>query len=100
MTKRDYIWVAIKVFGLYLLVEAIAALPVALSSGIYLISQPGLGMPNTTDLDHIARTLHLNMWTQCLSSLVRVIICGAFGIYFMKNGAWLLKLICPPDSEN
>jgi hypothetical protein len=100
MTKRDYIWVAIKIFGLYLLVEAIIALPLMLSSGIYLLNQPDVSSSNPTDLDRVSRTVHLSMLTQLFNSLFRVIICGAFGIYFVKSGDWFLKLICPPNSEN
>jgi formate hydrogenlyase subunit 3/multisubunit Na+/H+ antiporter MnhD subunit len=95
MTKRDYIWVAIKVFGLYLLVEAIAALPLLLSSAIFIYQDVG-----TFSATDISRTLHSAQWNQFFNSLFRVIICGAFGIYFIKSGAWLLKIICPPDSDN
>jgi hypothetical protein len=98
MTKRDYIWVAIKVFGLYLLVAAIVALPLLLSSAIFICQD--VGTFSATDIDRISRTLHSAQWNQFFNSLFRVVICGAFGIYFIKSGAWLLKIICPPDSDN
>jgi len=37
MTKPDYIWVAIKIFGLYLLIEAILSLPSMLGPAVYLL---------------------------------------------------------------
>ena len=98
MTKRDWIWVAIRVVGLYLLVQAIMAIPLLLSAavGAYTIWD----LPAGTDGDHTRRTLMATMGAQLMSSFSRLVICGILGINLVRGGAWLFEMIYPPDTDD
>jgi hypothetical protein len=100
MTKHDWIWVAIRVFGIYLLVQAIIAIPSLISSAFGVYQFYDFGAHGTTDLDHVSRLLHRELGTQLVSSLSRLIICGGAGFYFIKGGTFLFRLICQPDTHD
>lgn len=100
MTKRDWIWVAIRIFGIYLLVDAITAIPTLISSVGLMLQYVNVASSGAADPDHYLRLLRNNMIQNFASSLGRLIICGGFGMYFIKGAALLFKLICPPDSDS
>ena len=99
MTKRDWIWVAIRIFGIYLLVEAIIAIPILISSAYLVCQHFDFGSSNTSDLDRTFRLMRQSAGTQVISSLCRLIICGGAGLYFIGGAEFLFRLICPPDSN-
>ncbi len=100
MTKHDWIWVAIKVLGLYLLVEAIIAIPGLIGSAHGVYQHYGFPPASSVELDRISRLLHEGLETQFISSLFRVIICAAGSFYFLRRGRFLFRLACPPESDN
>jgi hypothetical protein len=99
MTKHDWIWIAIRIFGIYLLVEAVLAIPNLISSAIFFCQAFNFPHSGSADLDKLQQTLHFNSANLFVSSLAKLIVCSAVGIYLVKGGSWLFKILCPPDSE-
>ena len=98
MTKRDWIWFAIRVTGLYLLVQAILAIPLLLSAatGAYALWD----LPPGPDGDHTRHALMTTMSSQLAGSFARLVICGLLGINLVRGGTWLFEMIYPPDTDS
>lgn len=79
MSRKDWIWVIIKAFGIYLAVETILSLPALL-----MIFSP---RANPVDILTMA--------------FPRVILQGVLSLYLLKGGHWVFRLIGPsaPPSD-
>jgi len=94
MSKEDYIWVAIRIFGILLVVMAIIAIPTILSSAFmvwgYHSAAAAMSGEAISDMqDTIAQA---NFGTM-LSATFRAILYYAAGVYFLKGGKFVHKLI-------
>ncbi|MGD0900320.1 MAG: hypothetical protein ABR915_21010 [Thermoguttaceae bacterium] len=92
MEKRDYIWVAIRIFGIYLLVQAIFALLAgagALLQACNYINEPA-DSPWRGQMYALAMT---TLW----HSVLAVLVYGALGVYLAFGGKLFFRWICPPD---
>ena len=101
MNKRDWIWVAIRIFGIYLLVLAVVALPKILGASMILwtMSRP-LGIFNLEMLGEAQELIFSNALKDLCVSLFTVVLFTAIGSYMIRGGGWLFRLICPPDPED
>lgn len=106
MNREDWIWVAIRVFGIYLLVLAVVALPGVLLFGTQAIFSRGLWhssptmtatsqASNTPDatMDMAALVAHANAMSRLVGSLGEVILFSLIGYYLVRRGNWLFKII-------
>jgi len=100
MTKHDCIWIAIRVFGIYLLVQAVISIPSVMSSAFGLYEAFPIVHSGSADMDRVSRTILSSMGGQLVNSLARLFVCGAVGIYLVKGGTWLFRILCPADSES
>lgn len=98
MNKRDWIWVAIRIFGIYLLVEAILALASAAGAVVVLYQHFIIGYPSNADAERALSGINQNMLAQLITSLCRLLVDGAAGLYFIKGAKFIFKLVCPPDT--
>lgn len=94
MTKHDWIWVAIRVFGIYLLVLAVIAVPSVVSSTFALCE-----LKTSPELDTLSASLFSTIRSQLVNALARLFICGAAGIYLVKGGSWLFRILCSQGSK-
>ena len=94
MEKHDYIWVGIRLFGVFLLVKAVLAIPDLLLALLLLcgypsaltgMSEPTVGLLFTTALRQFG-------W-----SLSAVVIYGLVGLYLVRGGRLVFRWICPPQ---
>jgi hypothetical protein len=104
MNKRDWTWFVIRVFGLYLLIDAVRALPRVISSAYSLVNSYFIPViPDHGDVSHTLHTaydtLHKTMDTILITSVTEVIIYTSAGIYLLRGGAFIFKLVCPPDEH-
>ncbi|MEK6233403.1 MAG: hypothetical protein N2C14_01695 [Planctomycetales bacterium] len=100
MKKQDWIWVAIRIFGIYLLVLAVISLPKALSASMHLWIISSASGPFEIELLHEAtRLLFLTAMQNLTVSLLTVVVFTGIGIYLIRGGGWLFRIVCPPEDE-
>ena len=119
MTREDYIWVAIRIFGIYLIVLAVTGLPGLVMHGTLayqlrdMAHQGGASQrmqPDTTGertLDPAMQTSRItedfmfrNSLASFVSPLVRVIMFSIGGIYFLRGGKLIFGLIYPERPQD
>ena len=98
MRREDYIWVGMRIFGIYLVVLAITNLPQFLV-GIYMLSgslghltppTTGAGGTQMAQLQHLTSTLLAN---SSVTSILKTIIYSAAGWYMLCRGGYLFRLV-------
>ncbi len=75
MEKRDWVWVAVHVAGIYLLVRAVLLIP-AIVNSIFLVT------PTTASL----------------GTVLPFVIYGCIGICVVRSGGDLLRLLVPAEA--
>jgi hypothetical protein len=98
MSKRDWIWFAIRVFGVYLLVKAVVTIPDIFSSFFGLYNTPSGLHSESAELSKLHHSLHVSFLSVFAGSIVKFFIFAMIGIYLIRRGSWLFKILCPPDS--
>ena len=109
MNRNEWIWVAIRVFGIYLLVLAVTAIPDlisgALSSYMYWsarTSSIGLEGKDWAAVNTITERASSSLAISFVSGLVRMILFSITGYYLLRKGNLLFELIShqqPPQSS-
>jgi len=105
MTRQDSLWVAIRSFGIYLLVNAIFAIPAALSSTVALIEVHNFEskshvLARSTDAaasESIWHTLEVNYIHDWAGDMARLAVYTIAAVYMLRNGKLLFKWINPPN---
>lgn len=124
MTKQDWIWVAIRIFGIYLLVLAVTTVPRVVSSCLSAYTHyrlrvhfqahdtgrgPGEGhegkAPDTfTQLRRTTRELAerqaVSALNQLASSVVQLALFGAIGVYLIRSGCLVFRWVFPPTAAD
>jgi hypothetical protein len=98
MEKRDYIWVAIRIFGIYLLVNATMAIP-AVASALLQIYNTGDILLLTDDMAYLRSQVRAAALTTLLQSVLGVVIYGIVGMYLAFRGKLVYRWICPPEES-
>jgi len=105
MSKRDWMWIVVRVFGLYLLVQVLFTAPwfvitlvngrplpfrdfAALSTSQHLPSQEVSGLEHVMSQE--LRT-YINTGINCG---IHVVLCTALGLYLVAGGKRLVDLLC------
>lgn len=99
MEKRDWIWVAIRVFGLFLLVRAVEAIPHLVSSSLltYELWDTRHLPPGSDALAQIQHMTLKTATTGAIDGLAAVLIYGGIGLYLVRNGALVFRWVFPPE---
>ena len=98
MTKDEWIWVSIRIFGIFLLVLAIKAIPEAVA-GVYVyakISQATSPVP-VDEMGKLALATRDAAMAGSVRAISSLIIYLPFSYYFIRHGKLLHKLA---SSEN
>jgi hypothetical protein len=104
MEKQDYVWAAIKIFGIYLIVLAIIAIPELVGYGIQMggydtkteviIQKDQIAKgSNAIDFKYVAEEMRLNAISLFISHLSKVILFSIIGFYFLNSGKLIFNLI-------
>ncbi len=91
MNKREWIWIGIRIFGIYLLVQAVTAIPSVLSSALMLHTFSNFQAVAADTEGKLRNSLLTGARAELTRSLSQFIICGAFAIYFLRHGALLFR---------
>ena len=91
MTRQDWIWVAIRIFGIYLLILAITGIPASVSTGCssYMLWRASGG----GDIAGIWSTLWATRIPLLLGSVAGVVLYSVVGVYFLKSGRLVFRLV-------
>ena len=96
MDKRQISWLIVRAFGLYLLVNAFILLPEFLA-GLFtaryysnVLSSMGSETGNGGSYSRVARSMYP---TLAIGPLLRIILYSAVGIYMLRGGALLVRLL-------
>ncbi len=107
MSKQDWIWVAIRIFGIYLLVMAITAVPAFVSSFIVLChtwgSEGWLSMvagegEAARTLARMVEGIAVTSFANCANYFLQVVLLGGIGLYFIRSGKLIFRWVFPPDA--
>jgi|WetSurMetagenome_2_1015567.scaffolds.fasta_scaffold549230_1 hypothetical protein len=104
MGKQDYVWAATKIFGIYLIILAIIAIPGLIGYGIQMggfdtkteviIQQDQIAKgSNAIDFKNVAEEMRLNAISMFIPNLSKVILFSIIGFYFFCSGKLIFKLI-------
>jgi hypothetical protein len=98
MTREDYIWVAMRIFGIYLLVLAVTNLP-GFITGLYFVStiwnnvdplRGGVGMESAVMLNQVLVKTFAN---RSINSILKTLIFSVAGWYMLCRGGFLFSLV-------
>ena len=107
MTREDYIWVGIRIFGIYMLVLAITNLP-GFITGLYYVSRTwsrevapngGSEILSAVQMNQILHTSHAKL---AITRILRALIFTGAAWYLLCRGSCLFSLVNTqnPLSEN
>ena len=92
MNKNDYVELAIKIFGVYLVVLAVIEAP-AIVGSIYGVWSMGDLASTNDDLGNLRRTMTKAQFTILFASSLKLVLYSLIGVYFLRSGAWFFRLV-------
>jgi hypothetical protein len=92
MQNRDYIRVVIRLFGVYLLIQAVIAIPALAGAILHTYDYCVLSNPSTNE--SLERGLRTALKTDLVRSGLAVTLYGLIGIYFTFGGELVHRWIC------
>lgn len=92
MTRNDWIWLAIRVTGLFFLAKAILAIPLVVASGLYVWIAGSMKMM-LTDTGNLEKATHELAVSSFVDTCVQFVCYSIAGIYFAMKGKLVRKLI-------
>lgn len=106
MNKQDWVWVAIRIFGIYLLVLAVTTIPSLISSVVTLYWTADVSETlNRAAIDgELAGMMRMwakmwsTRWIDCLGLGIQVALFAAIGLYLLRSGKLLFRWVFPPDA--
>jgi hypothetical protein len=92
MERQDYIWVGIRLFGVFLLVEAVLAIPGLLAASVLVYRR----LVVTETFPFPSNEFFTVTLGQLVQSLSAVAIYGLVGLYLIRGGRRVFRWISPP----
>lgn len=94
MTKEDIMWIAIRIFGLYFLVLAVAAAPsvAGLGYGVYYLAQ----LQEAPGMEKVVNSLVVMLkanFSDGVTGTVEFLFFSVFAYYFLRSGKRLHAVI-------
>jgi hypothetical protein len=98
MTKNDLIWVVIRGAGFILVVRAILVLPDIASAFTWNFFMG----PPSSDATETGRMLLASARNSLVNSLMQILVYGSLGIYLLRWGAWIHRILrhVTPERSN
>ncbi len=101
MTRNDWIWLAIRVTGLFFLAKAILAIPSVAASGLYIWVAGSVRMVFADiGLDNTEKAMHEMAIQSFVDTCVSFVCYSIAGYYFAFKGKFVRKLIRIPEEPN
>jgi hypothetical protein len=96
MGREDWIWIAMRIFGIYLLVLAVIEIPTLMQSAFQVVAYHKniafVGQQNDY-LSQMMSTLERNSMSSLFGGTMRVIIYSLAGYYLLRRGKMLFKIM-------
>jgi len=96
MTKDEWIWVAIRIFGIYLLVLAVIAIPEAIGN-VYAYIKMSFTIQDSNELTKLATSFKEAAIAKGSTAVAQFILFSIVSYYFLRHGKLIHKLA---SSEN
>ena len=108
MSKEEVLWVAIRIFGVYLLVNVVIEIPKLIGHGTQVVLLGQYSAPCVTDsqsgdrrslseeLDSTWGALRRAAWASFVGSLTRVIVVSIVSVYLLRGGGVIYRLMRLP----
>jgi hypothetical protein len=104
MTRDDWIWVAVRIFGVYLVVMAVMTVPKVINGALSTWTWSGkvtFHEADTSDMSDMRlsqyyKTARAAAVTSLVVSSVRLVVFAIVGLYFLRNGRFVFRLVRPP----
>lgn len=96
MTKDEWIWVAIRIFGIYLLVLAVIAIPEAIGN-MYAYIKMSFAIEDSSELAKLATSLRGAAIAKGFTAIAQLILFSLVSYYFLRHGKLIHRLA---SSEN
>jgi hypothetical protein len=100
MDKHDWIWVAIKIFGIFLIILAITSIPEFIAnaiqsafSGFGFATPPLIDKPDSESCRNLMDKMIQQSISSFISSGLRIILFSAIGVYLLRSGKIIFKII-------
>ena len=97
MNRDDWIWLAIRFAGLYLLLLTLLALVKVAGSGLMLMRPPFDGFLHSDKTELAAMAAQL--WRTVLTSAVEAFVFVVAGLYLARRGGRLFRFLSRRDPE-
>jgi len=98
MNKEEWLWVSIRIFGVFLLVLAIISLPDAISAfytvNAYSKIPTNINIENGNKMYELYESMFISGRAQGYKAIAQLIIYLSFSIYFIRGGKFLHGLLC------
>jgi len=91
MTKDEWIWVAIRIFGIYLLVLAVIAIPEAIGN-VYAYIKMSFTIQDSSDLPKLAISLKEAAIAKGSTAVAQFILFSMVSYYFLRHGKIIHKM--------
>ena len=91
MTKDEWIWVAIRIFGIYLLVLAVIAIPEAIGN-VYAHIKMSFTIQDSSDLPKLAISLKEAAIAKGSTAVAQFILFSMVSYYFLRHGKLIHKM--------
>jgi len=91
MTKDEWIWVAIRIFGIYLLVLAVIAIPEAIGN-VYAYIKMSFTIQDSSDLPKLAISLKEAAIAKGSTAVAQFILFSMVSYYFLRHGKLIHKM--------
>ncbi|MBQ0785087.1 MAG: hypothetical protein KBT66_12695 [Amphritea sp.] len=91
MSQSEWIWVAIRIFGIYLLVLAIISIPEAIGA-VYAHLHLAEAASHTSDLASMSESLRKAAVTKGVTAFFQLLLFSIASYYFIAHGKLIHKL--------
>jgi hypothetical protein len=91
MTKDEWIWVAIRIFGIYLLVLSVIAIPEAIGN-IYAYLKMSSAIQESAEFGKLATSLKEAAVAKGSTAVAQLILFSIISYYFLRHGKFIHKL--------
>jgi hypothetical protein len=94
MKRSDWLWILIRLLGVYLLTRAIFAVPNAIGG---IVAANAFRIFATMGDDALAE-MHKAFFFKSLIDVFRLVIYSLLAWYFLRGGKWFHRFITPKDA--
>ena len=97
MNREDYIWVGIRIFGIWLAVLCLGAVLSTVGSALHLYVAHSLSDSSLDESRKLAQDMLLNSRIEVGIGVLRAVVYGSASWYMLRRGAALVGWVAPGE---